>query len=357
MLRTFSAQNFRVFQSFEINGLSRINLIAGRNNTGKTCFLEALFLHLGGHNPEITFRLNMLRGLEGLHGDASETWGWLFHQKCAGHEIRLDSLDTDSNKRSLAISLGKSLTQRHDRKNAQAESPAPPAGAVATESTASTLAYRFDDRGQVTDSHAAIESGGLQIGVGRTPPFPTSVFLATRYRSTAEDSKRFSRLAEELREEEVTQALSIVDPSLTRLTVATFGGAPTISADVGMGRLIPLAFVGEGLVRLLRILLAVLDSRDGAVLVDEIETGFHHSVQKKIWEAIDNACRRANVQLFATTHSRECLLAAHSAFSEMLSIEDGFRVFRLERDEDGIGAVNISAEALDRAESLNWEIR
>ena len=47
MYSTISIKNFRGINSLEATGLRPINLILGRNNSGKTAFLESLFL-LGG---------------------------------------------------------------------------------------------------------------------------------------------------------------------------------------------------------------------------------------------------------------------------------------------------------------------
>ena len=42
MINTIRIQNFRCFEDFQYNGFERVNLIGGKNNSGKTCLLEAL---------------------------------------------------------------------------------------------------------------------------------------------------------------------------------------------------------------------------------------------------------------------------------------------------------------------------
>jgi AAA15 family ATPase/GTPase len=46
MYKSFHIQNFRCFEDLEINDLARINLIAGKNNVGKTSLLEAIHIFL-----------------------------------------------------------------------------------------------------------------------------------------------------------------------------------------------------------------------------------------------------------------------------------------------------------------------
>jgi AAA15 family ATPase/GTPase len=46
MIENISIENFRCFDKTEIKGFERINLITGKNNSGKTCLLEALYFVL-----------------------------------------------------------------------------------------------------------------------------------------------------------------------------------------------------------------------------------------------------------------------------------------------------------------------
>ena len=63
MLKHLQIRNFRVFNELKIDRLSRINLIAGRNNSGKTSLLEAIFLLSGAGNAQMAINQNVIRGL------------------------------------------------------------------------------------------------------------------------------------------------------------------------------------------------------------------------------------------------------------------------------------------------------
>ena len=109
--------------------------------------------------------------------------------------------------------------------------------------------------------------------------------------------------------------------------------------------------------RLSSIALAIGSTRNGVVLVDEIENGLHHSVMKKVWGGIAQFAREFNVQVFATTHSWECIRSAHEAFSEDELYD--FRLHRLERikDTDDVRAVTYDQETLDIALKKELEVR
>jgi AAA15 family ATPase/GTPase len=61
--RSFTVKNFRGFEKLTIESLERVNLIAGKNNVGKTALLEALWIHHGAINPDLGLRVDSFRGI------------------------------------------------------------------------------------------------------------------------------------------------------------------------------------------------------------------------------------------------------------------------------------------------------
>lgn len=112
-------------------------------------------------------------------------------------------------------------------------------------------------------------------------------------------------------EEVIVNALQVVEPRLRSLRVQIMGGVPLIYGDIGAKRLIPFPLMGDGMSRLLGIALAMTDAQDGILLIDEIENGIHHSVMPELWKTVADLAERYNAQIFATTHSIECVLAAY----------------------------------------------
>ena len=127
----------------------------------------------------------------------------------------------------------------------------------------------------------------------------------------------------------VLEMLRKVEPRLERLAVLVEGRDPRIYADVGTKPLVPLQLMGAGMSRILSVGLAIATCPGGIVLVDEIENGIHYSVMEKVWRAIGAFACSYDVQLFATTHSRECVYYAHKAFEA--DEEEQMRFFRIDR--------------------------
>ena len=58
MLKSLKISNFKMFDNFEIDDLSLINLVSGKNNVGKSTLLEAIFLLIAHNDTNIFPHLN-----------------------------------------------------------------------------------------------------------------------------------------------------------------------------------------------------------------------------------------------------------------------------------------------------------
>ena len=74
-------------------------------------------------------------------------------------------------------------------------------------------------------------------------------------------------------------------------------------------RRLPIGSYGEGMRRLLAVSLALVGTKNGCLLIDEIDTGFHWTVMEDMWRLVVEAAQRSSVQVFATTHSFDCIRA------------------------------------------------
>ncbi len=149
---------------------------------------------------------------------------------------------------------------------------------------------------------------------------------------------------------DVEDTLKLVEPRLQRLVAVPLSNGPTLLyADVGAERILPVALMGGGFVRLMEMTLTFAEASNGSILIDEIENGLHHAVLYDVWNVINQLSRRFNVQVFATTHSYECIKAAHAA-SRASEFGDAFAFFRLQRDQK----CKIESVAYDDAEVLDY---
>ena len=117
----------------------------------------------------------------------------------------------------------------------------------------------------------------------------------------------------------------------------------------------PLKSLGDGAVRIFSIALAIANSRDGFLLIDEAENGIHHSVQADFWKMVMKTSFENNVQVLATTHSWDCVVGFSRAAIEMEEAEG--RMVRVDRVGDQMRIVEYTEEDLQVVTRQRIEVR
>ena len=356
--KNFKIQNFRCFNEFEINSLELINLIAGMNNVGKSSLLEALFLHIGSLNPGLALRINMWRGLGTPHEWVGMLWRTLYWKFQDEKPIRLTGLDWKGRTRSLKITSEASSSTIENIKS--------PVSAEFMKDIKQDLYLEYCDenkktykvrgmpevvkKGEVVEFHIRVEpliEKKISPGI-----FINSWLQGIR----DEEIKRFSELRIKNKDHIVLAALNKMEPRLEKLEILSPVGTSMIYGYLkDYSEPIPLPLLGDGIRRVASLVLAIGAARGGVVLVDEIENGIHHSAMKSIWEVVVEAATTFNTQIFATTHSQECIQSAHEVFRTQENYN--FRLHRLDRDGDQIRAVSYDQESLEGALSIPLEVR
>lgn len=356
MYRSFTVRHFRCFEELTLSDLERVNLIAGKNNVGKTALLEAMFLHCGAYNPELAIRINAFRGIESVQVEffpAAETpWHSLFQDFDTQKIIELEGYDHRGTRRTLRIQTASEPVEVRAEQQKTMQT---------IRDTASSLqfghAIRFEsvENGKQIVRRMVLGKTGILVDDLPAPPFP-AFFHGTRVRiPLKEQAHLFSNLEVQDKQHSVVEALKVIEPRLRRVSVVVPGEEPTLHGDIGTGRLMPLPLMGEGMVRVANMVLQIGNASRGVVLIDEFENGIHHSVLTKVWMAVSQAAREFDTQIFATTHSWECIVAAHEAFSQHDTYD--FRLYRLERVNEHIRVVTYDQKTLQAAVETGLEVR
>jgi len=368
MYQSFTARNFKCFNRITLENLGRINLIAGMNDTGKTALLEALFIH-SGMNPELVIRISVFRGVNPvtfeIRKQAEAPWDSIFRMldktqvvELAGNfdnyperVIHLKTIPAAELSKVNPAFISSEIVNASGQKN------------PLSSETYQGLRLEINEGGKkshhdiLLDFIQSSEGNRIRIHViPSVPPAPfQSVFMPARILSLEEDVNRFGKLEATKRLGGILKALRILEPRLKDLAIITERGTPLIAGDIGFDRFVPLPYMGEGVTRLMSLLLAIGFAENGVVLIDEIENGLHYSVLERVWRAIEEAARDFDVQIFATTHSFECINSAHTAFMNRKDYD--FRLYRLERLENETSVVSYTKETLSAAIEAGYEVR
>lgn len=350
MYQSLTVRRFRGIEDLTLSPLKRISLITGLNGCGKTTVLEAMFLLVGHHNPQIPFRVQEWRG--GPLGFADESVSWLFPSRNIESHIEV-AAQRDDNRR-LSLSIDALSPEKINDLEADSKTLALDKflASDAAQLRGITIELKKDDA-VVSESRALLAGEKMVLTLG-SAQLGSAVFFGSGFAVPTENTSRFSDIRRQGRVGELVEALNIVQPQVRGLEILTFGpDQASICADI-KGTLLPVSLLGGGASRLLSILLAVVTAESGIVLIDEFENGFHHSTLDDIWNAIDTASKGANVQVMATTHSLECIDAAHRHFEK--SGYD-FVLHRLDVTDGRTKDVAYREEILEAAISSGIEVR
>jgi len=161
-------------------------------------------------------------------------------------------------------------------------------------------------------------------------------------------------------EQDVLESLRIIAPEVERLNLINNPYSPRTRERIPIAKIgsipepIPLRSLGEGMNRLFGTTLALVNSKNRMLLLDEVESGLHYSVQPDVWRLIFKTAHRLNVQVFATTHSMDCIEAFQHAAEE--NEEEGVLI-RLENESGLIVATEFDERRLGIATREEIEVR
>ncbi|MCY4075813.1 MAG: AAA family ATPase, partial [Acidobacteria bacterium] len=158
------------------------------------------------------------------------------------------------------------------------------------------------------------------------------------------------------REPEVVEALRILMPEID--SVQFLAGRRRHNVLVGQRDVrprLPIGSYGDGMRRLLAVSLALVATRNGCLLIDEIDTGLHWTVMEDMWRLVVEGAQRSNVQVFATTHSYDCIKGLGQLVRSRPDLADSVAVQKVHRKL--AQAVRIAGDEIPIAVEQDIEVR
>lgn len=386
MLDSLLIKNFRTLEHLEIRKLGRVNLIVGKNNSGKSTVLEALRIYAGNaHRP-------------------------LLDAIARGHDERYQVSDSASLDDETLLPFQDFFTGRRFPRNAET---AIEIGSIGKPEARLTIKYALleeleetiadDQKGVVNRIQRSLFSPDekVEMDVDLQPVFivqqgektwplmklissgmrsrllyeslPTQAcsVVPTDFISMDELADAWDEIALTEQEEIVKRALRIISPEFESLVFVRAEGTSigTRSRSMrtamvklsGMPRPVPLNSMGDGMLRVLQLSLKLFSARGGFFLIDEFENGLHYSVQEKLWRLLFEMSEQFNIQIFATTHSWDCIESFTKVAVDRPGMDDGV-LFRLGRsvrtsDQGRVIATVFDEAALQNITQKDVEVR
>jgi AAA domain, putative AbiEii toxin, Type IV TA system/Protein of unknown function (DUF2813) len=337
-LRSLEIEGYRGIRYLRLAVLERVNLFVGLNNAGKTSLLEAVQLYTSPA-PRIVLR-SILRERSGFRPRFSSTkQGELTadDMTAAVNSVRSLFYGTFDGKIGSPIRIGPA-----DGDALTISLPWAASAVAGTADAARDLELFLEPESPLIQLERASQTAVISLdwflrrfGVMLTGMSKQASFIPAAGFDSNRLSEMWDQAASAGHAPDVEDVLRSVVPNLERIHLLgePGGGGRSIAIQLrGTGRPMPLTSMGDGTNRVFGLALACARARGGVLLVDEVENGLHHSVQAEVWESIFSLAERLDVQVFATTHSWEAVVAFQEAANR--SPAKGM-LYRLEPEEDG----------------------
>lgn len=387
MLDSLRIKNFRSLQDLEIARLGRVNLLVGKNNSGKSTVLEALRLYAGNaqrplleaiaqeHNERAS-----VNDTDALEADSTSLpfQGFFTGRRFPsnGDAIEIGSASTTADRLSLSHGWLQELSTEPEEVNGelvrrtQRKFLSPEQAADAQGDLEPVIVVRKGERVLPPIGLNLVRRGVPRLAYASA--LPCSV-IPTQFIPMEELALAWDDIVLTEREEVVKKALRLIEPHLENLAFvqpeAYGANTPALRTRLSRtamvklkdtARPVPLNSMGDGMVRVLQLALKVYSAKGGFLLIDEFENGLHYSVQKSVWNLLFELAEQHNIQVFATTHSWDCIESFTQVAVERKQT-DGylFRMGRSQRtsDQGRIIATAFDESALAHITQTDMEVR
>lgn len=359
MIERIAFEYFRGFEKLELVDIKPITLISGKNNVGKSSILEGIFLFLNHLATDSFTKINKFRGLVSS-ADSANLWETVFYQMDVRNPLQI----------SFTYSGIPALLKYERDDNfippVDMNIPKEIMGQIISSATSSyTLKFTYQREDYVEEGHFI--AGPMGIVRSLTSPttvtnpgfsMPFTQFINAAIINNNNDSfiaEWLGRLELDGRKQYIVEILKIIEPTIDDLSTIVVSGVAQLFAKIGH-QLLPLRLAGDGMNKLLFIVLSIAVNPHSILLIDEVETGFHYSMFPKLWEIIAQTAHENNCQIIATTHSYECIVGAVDGV-EKAGHSSAFCYYRLDKNSTGNHMYRYSDDLLQAAVAADMEVR
>ena len=342
MFTHLQLNGYRGFESHALKDLARVNLLVGKNNSGKTSVLEAINLLTDSSS---------LRALARFATQRRQQRFWFSDDQrdqrnveildvspvFFGHRLKPNTRFTvASNRNELSMEVVPINKIENDQlySDPEIQEVSRKIGETAFMGLKITgnwlnLAHPIF---LVTESGSLIYSNQLRQHTQWETEY-RSRFLSTTPMSPFEIRNVWEKVIRERQEANVIKALQSLEPDIESIHLLPGNWSmDNVLVDVqGDGPRIGIGSFGEGMRRLLDLALALIDSANGVLLIDEIDTGLHWTVMEELWRFVITAARQSDSQVFATTHSYDCLKGLASLMENDANLASDVSLQKVER--------------------------
>lgn len=312
MIQSVRIKNFKNFKNTQIDGFTKLNIITGQNNAGKSNLLEALYYLVGKSMHPCT---NVLEIYDNIRKEplTSESKSLMFYGLDTEKKIQITT--TLDNNQTLDLQIKFIANEKQKVIGSQII----PTVEHAQEFSRLNFTLKKNNK-EIYNDHLNITKIPNQSGYNRQfknfesnqlqklLPFESATIIPSdvAYRQVHMIQAVSKICSNNQLEEELNKHLNQFDNNIQSIS---FNTNNQLKLKVkGIKEKIPLSMFGDGLIKYLHIVSAFMADNAKTIYIDEVENGLHFSrmrlLLKNIIDFINNN-KDGNLQVFMTTHNQE----------------------------------------------------
>lgn len=356
LIESVSVENYKCFQRLNLSNATLINIVTGRNGAGKTALIEAISAASSGAINEV-WNEQAIRGLPKQIGQGqknSEAWRDLFHNFDFENEVKIEISGRRKYNRKLTVAAKESFSAPGTDKQGNVFEQGPDERVVQ---------FLWHDTDKNVDQFSI--AGMVRTPFGQSSftwgdshpvQFSKRFVSGAREISSQEAAQLFSNLEREKGQPRSVGVLKELFPEIGQVKLFLHNGQPGLEVQKQAGtRFIPLPLHSYGVKKILSLLLAMESEDLDVLLADEIENGIHYSLFASFWQAVYVLAKERRTQIFATSHSRECISAL---LGQPELNPDDITIYQVDQNNNGeVNIQRISGEDAVEAEEYGADFR
>ncbi|GHR43549.1 AAA family ATPase [Helicobacter pylori] len=358
MIQSVRIKNFKNFKDTTIDGFTKLNIITGENNAGKSNLLEALYCLVGKSMHPCA---NILEIYDNIRKEplTIESKNLMFYALDTKKEIQI--VTTLDNNQTLDLQI-KFIASENQK---VIESQIIPTAEQTQMSSQLNFTLKKNNE-EIYNDHLNIakvpnfppipnQSGYNRQFKNFDPnqlqkllPFESAVIIPSDvvYRQ-AHMIQAVSKICSNNQlEEELNKHLNQFDNNIQAISFNTNNQLKLKVKNIK--EKVPLSVFGDGLMKYLHIVSAFIANNATTIYIDEVENGLHFSCMRLLLEKIINFIKKnkdRNLQMFMTTHSQEFVEILDQVIKEK-KFTNQTKLFCLEKSSSSIVAEPYYGESL-----------
>lgn len=300
-------KKYRIFKDFKMNGFKQVNIFAGLNNTGKTTLLEAIYLLTLQNDIKSFFEFIKLKN--------------------KFHALDINWLKTNIHKGEISGKFnGVDAEVKIDNYNTKED-----IDKIDYETTIE-INSKVDDESRNATMHL-FGRKDPQLHFKDIKYLCSTMFKSPYFYSHMELLNSHAVSVDKKAIDDILKFIQKIDNTIEKIELVEYHGIKRFSVSSSrFDEAKDLTSYGEGLQRVFEIALSFAYSKNGILLIDEIETAIHKSLLIDFTEFIQVFAKKFNVQVFITSHSKECI----DAFVKNNFVDNSNLMAYLLENKDGV---------------------